>query len=74
MDGRLERTVPFKFSLDDATIGYDTGTPLIGDYHLPFAFTGKLEKVTFDLGPMLSPVEQGWRPRMISSRGSRRFI
>ena len=50
--GRLERTVPFKFSAEDATIGRDTGTPLTDDYRLPFAFTGRLDKVTFDLGPV----------------------
>ena len=30
----------------------DGGTPLTDDYRLPFAFTGKLERVTFDLGPV----------------------
>jgi arylsulfatase len=50
--GRLERTVPFKFSPEEATIGRDAGTPLTGDYRLPFAFTGRLESVTFDLGPV----------------------
>ena len=50
--GRLDRTVPFKFSAEDATIGRDSGTPLTGDYRLPFAFTGRLDKVTFNLGPV----------------------
>jgi arylsulfatase len=50
--GRLERTVPFKFSPEDATIGRDAGTPLTDDYRLPFAFTGKLDSVTIDLGPV----------------------
>jgi arylsulfatase len=50
--GRLERTVPFKFSPEDATIGRDAGTPLTDDYRLPFVFTGKLDSVTFDLGPV----------------------
>ena len=50
--GRLTRTVPFKFSPEDATIGRDAGTPLTDDYRLPFAFTGRLESVTFDLGPV----------------------
>jgi len=56
--GRLERTVPFKFSPEDATIGRDAGTPLTDDYRLPFAFTGALESVTFDLGavqPIAAP-------------------
>ncbi len=50
--GRLQRTVPFKFSPEEATLGRDGGTPLTADYGLPFAFTGKLERVTFDLGPV----------------------
>jgi len=50
--GRLTRTVPFKFSPEEATLGRDGGTPLTGDYSLPFAFSGKLEQVTFDLGPV----------------------
>ena len=27
------------------------------DYHVPFAFTGKLEKITFDLGESLMTPE-----------------
>jgi arylsulfatase len=50
--GRLERTVPFKFSPEDATVGRDAGTPLTDDYRLPFAYTGSLDSVTFDLGPV----------------------
>lgn len=50
--GRLSRTVPFKFSSEEGTLGRDTGTPITGDYRLPFAFTGKLESVTVDLGPV----------------------
>jgi arylsulfatase len=50
--GRLVRTVPFKFSPEDATIGRDAGTPLTDDYKLPFAFSGTLDSVTFDLGPV----------------------
>ncbi|MBW8755296.1 MAG: sulfatase-like hydrolase/transferase, partial [Sphingomonadales bacterium] len=56
--GRLERTVPFKFSPEEATIGRDAGTPLTDDYRLPFAFTGRLESVTFDLGPV-QPLAEG---------------
>jgi arylsulfatase A-like enzyme len=55
--GRLASTVPFKFSPEDATIGRDTGTPLTDDYALPYAFTGGLGRVVFDLGPV-QPVVQ----------------
>jgi len=50
--GRLDRTVPFEFSPEAATIGRDSATALATDYRLPFAFNGKIEKVTFDLGPV----------------------
>lgn len=50
--GRLNETVPIRFSEEDATIGHDTGTPLIDDYQLPFLATG-LRSVTIELGTML---------------------
>jgi len=52
--GRIEKTVPFRFSLDESfDIGQDTGTPVIDEYDakMPFAFTGTLYKVEFKLGP-----------------------
>ncbi len=58
--GRLARTVPFKFSPEDATIGRDAGTSLTGDYSLPFSFTGTIDHVTFDLGPV-QPLSEGKR-------------
>ena len=49
-EGRIERTLPFRMSLDETLdIGEDTGTPVSEAYHVPFKFTGKLEKVTIDL-------------------------
>jgi hypothetical protein len=53
-EGRLEKTVPFRFSLDESfDIGEDTGTPVIDEYDakMPFKFTGTLRKVEFKLGP-----------------------
>ena len=50
--GRIERTVPNRFSLDETfDVGLDTGTPVVEDYagEMPFKFTGKLEKFTIDL-------------------------
>ncbi len=48
----LPKTVPFIFAWDETfDVGLDTGTPVDdADYHVPFAFTGKLGKITFDLG------------------------
>jgi len=50
--GRIERTIRFRFSLDETfDVGEDTGTSVIDDYaeQLPFKFTGTLAKVTIDL-------------------------
>ena len=54
----LPRTVPFTFAWDETfDVGLDTGTPVDDkDYQVPFAFSGKLEKLTIDLGD--SPVSE----------------
>jgi arylsulfatase len=52
--GRIERTIRFRFSLDETfDVGEDTGTPVIEEYasQLPFKFTGSLEKLTINLAP-----------------------
>jgi arylsulfatase A-like enzyme len=61
VDGRavdtkhIEHTVPFIFQWDETfDVGTDTGTPVaLVDYRydVPFRFTGKLNKLTFELGP-----------------------
>jgi arylsulfatase A-like enzyme len=59
-NGRLTRTIPFRVSADETLdIGEDTGTPVSEDYHVPFKFTGTIDKVVVDLGEArLSPQEQ----------------
>ena len=50
--GRLKRTIPIQFSLGEGVdIGMDIGSPIDFTYALPFAFTGKIEKVTVELKP-----------------------
>jgi len=50
-EGELPKTVPLQFSLGEGLdIGLDTGSAIDFTYKLPFAFTGKIDKVTFDLG------------------------
>jgi arylsulfatase len=50
--GRLKRTMPIQFSLGEGLdIGMDIGSPVDFTYDLPFAFTGKIEKVTVELKP-----------------------
>lgn len=48
----LPKTLPFIFQWDETfDVGLDTGTPVDdADYQVPFAFTGKLGKIVFDLG------------------------
>jgi arylsulfatase len=48
----LPRTLPFTFAWDETLdVGLDTGTPVDDtDYQVPFNFTGKLNRVTVDLG------------------------
>jgi hypothetical protein len=51
--GRLERTIPIQFSLGEGLdVGLDIGSPIDFTYDLPFAFTGDIEQVTIDLGPL----------------------
>ena len=57
---KLTRTIPFRVSADETLdIGEDTGTPVSEDYHVPFRFTGTLNKVVINLGEAaLAPQEQ----------------
>ena len=53
-EGRIERTQPMLFSLDDAAdVGIDEGTPVTEDYTAQgSAFTGKILKVKVDVKEM----------------------
>ncbi|HOD50106.1 MAG TPA: arylsulfatase [Candidatus Hydrogenedentes bacterium] len=49
--GRIDRTVPVRLSFDETLdVGEDTGTPVSGDYDVPFKFTGQIRKVVVNLG------------------------
>jgi arylsulfatase len=53
-EGRVERTVVVRFSLDETfDIGCDTGTPVVEDYadKMPFAYQGTLYKFLVVLQP-----------------------
>ena len=55
---RMERSVPLILQWDETfDIGADTGTPVDDkDYQVPFAFTGKLDKLTIAIDrPQLTP-------------------
>ncbi len=48
--GALPRTVPIQFSLGEGMdVGTDVGSPVDFTYKLPFRFTGRIDKVTFEL-------------------------
>jgi arylsulfatase A-like enzyme len=59
-DGKISRTIPFRVSADETLdIGEDTGTPVSEDYHVPFKFTGTIDKVVIKLSEAaLTPQEQ----------------
>jgi hypothetical protein len=49
----IPHTIPFLMSIDETfDVGVDTRTPVDdNDYQVPFRFTGKLDKLTYKLGP-----------------------
>jgi arylsulfatase A-like enzyme len=49
--GRLDSTLRFAFMYQGAAIGHSTGSPLLDEYSGPFAFTGTIDRVEFELGP-----------------------
>jgi arylsulfatase A-like enzyme len=49
----LEHTIPLLIPVDETMdIGSDKYTPVSDEYTLPFTFTGKINKLTFNLGDM----------------------
>jgi arylsulfatase len=60
--GRIEWTIPVRFSLDETfDIGEDTGTPVLEEYadQMPYRFTGTLKRFVVVLEPLkLSADEQ----------------
>jgi arylsulfatase len=57
----MERTVPLILQWDETfDVGADTGTPVDDeDYQVPFAFTGKLDRLTLKIDrPQLTPEDE----------------
>jgi len=57
----MEHTIPLILQWDEnLDVGSDTGTPVDdGDYHVPFAFTGKINKITLTINrPTLTPEDE----------------
>ena len=48
----IPHTIPILMTIDETfDIGSDTRTPVDDSYKLPFRFTGKIDKLTYKLGP-----------------------
>jgi len=56
---KMEHTLPFILQFDESMdIGSDTGSPVSDDYQIPFAFTGKLDRIALTIDrPKLSPAD-----------------
>nr|WP_052305285.1 arylsulfatase [Stackebrandtia nassauensis] len=63
--GRVEATTAYYFSFDESlNVGVDRGTPVSEDYPpVRNAFTGRIERVRFDLGADASPQSEAERLR-----------
>lgn len=48
-NGRVEKTVPVRYSVESFDIGRDTVSPVSKDYKVPFAFQGRIEQVTIEV-------------------------
>ena len=49
---KIEHTIPFILPPDETfDVGMDTRTPVDFTYSVPFRFTGKIDKLTFNVGP-----------------------
>ncbi len=58
---KMEHTIPFILAWDEnLDVGSDTGTPVDDqDYQVPFAFTGKIDKITLSIDrPKLTPEDE----------------
>jgi arylsulfatase len=64
--GRIEKTVPFCFSMSGETfdVGIDTGAP-VGPYPPEFPFTGRIRKVDLEVGSMLEGLPPEMRDKLI---------
>jgi arylsulfatase A-like enzyme len=50
---KIPHTIAFLMVADETfDVGVDTRTPISDDYEVPFRFNGKIDKLTFRLGPM----------------------
>jgi hypothetical protein len=50
-EGRVERTVPFRYSVEPFDVGMDNVSPVSDMYKSPFPFKGRIEQVTIEVKP-----------------------
>ena len=52
-EGRVEKTIPGRYSMDTFDVGMDLNAPVVRDgiYKTPYKFTGTIDKVTIELKP-----------------------
>jgi hypothetical protein len=51
-EGKMKATLFARFGVDTFGVGEDSGQPVTPDYEPPFKFTGTIDKVVIELGPM----------------------
>ena len=48
----MERTVPFRYSVEPFDVGMDNVSPVSDAYKSPFPFKGRIEQVTIEVKPL----------------------
>ena len=48
-EGRVERTVPFRYGVEPFDVGMDNVSAVSEDYTSPFPFKGRIEQVTIEV-------------------------
>jgi len=48
-EGRFEKQIPYRYSLETFDVGLDSVTPVSDDYESPFPYTGKITRVVLDV-------------------------
>jgi len=68
---KIPHSIPFLMAIDESfDVGIDTRTPVDDSYKLPFRFTGRIDKLTFKLGPsqMMAAEEKAMKEALARAR------
>ncbi len=68
-EGRIEKTVPFVFSMSGETmdVGIDTGAPVAPYPHHEFPFTGAIEKIEIEVESILAGLSEDQREKLLAA-------